>query len=244
MKYYLKLLTLPILFFALFASLFVVWKIANLPPPEELARIVKTWFDTYGLPVVFLSSIVEGVLLVGGYFPGVFVIFLGVILADSILQAAMVVAVVTAGLFIAHSFNYALGRYGWYRLLVRFGLKDAVEMAQARLMKKGPIAILLSYWLPSVGALTDTAAGIIHMPFKKFLLYSLISVTLWDTGAGILVYSFKDVALSISSPGSSGRAVIFAIIAVWATVILVKDFIERKKRLFPPSTGPDRDAPV
>ena len=215
MKYYLKLLAIPLLFLGLFLSLFIIWDIADLPPTDELTGIVKIWFDDYGLPIIFLSSIVEGMLLVGNYFPGVFVIFLGVILADSISQAIVVVAVVTVGLFIAHMFNYILGRYGWYKLLVRFGLKSTVEQARNRLEKRGPIAILSSYWLPSVGALTDTAAGIIHMRFKKFLLYSIISVTFWDALAGTLVYSFKDIALTIGSPGSTGIVIVFAIIAVW-----------------------------
>jgi len=151
MRYYIKLLAIPLLLFGLFLSLSIIWKVANLPPADELAEIVKTLFDQYGLPVIFLSSIIEGVLLVGSYFPGVFVIFLGVILASSIPQAIQVVVVVTAGLFIAHMFNYALGRYGWYKLLTRFGMKGAVEQARERLVKRGPIAILSSYWLPSRG---------------------------------------------------------------------------------------------
>jgi len=230
MKYYLKLLAAPLLFFVLFTSLVVTWKVADLPSSEELTGIVKALFDTYGLPILFLSSIVEGVLLVGGYFPGIFVIFLGVILTDSISQAMVVVAVVTAGLFLAHLFNYVLGRYGWYRLLIRFGMKDAVEEARKRLIKRGPLAILLSYWLPSLGALTDTAAGIMRMPFKKFFLYSFISVTLWDVLSGTLVYSFKSTALSIVAPGSARSGIFFVIIGIWVIVILVMDFLERKKK--------------
>ena len=229
MGYYLRLLAIPLLFLLLFGSLAVIWKIIDLPTDEELIGIIQGWFDSYGLPAVLLGSFIEGILLVGNYFPGAFIIFLGVILASSIPQAVAVVAVVTVGLFTAHIFNYALGRYGWYRLLVRFGMKSAVKQARERLVEKGPIAILLSYWLPNLGALTDTAAGIIRMPFKTFLIYSLISVTLWDIFFGTLVYSFKDLALSAMAPSSSGVPTVFIFIAAWIIVVLVIDFYKRRK---------------
>jgi membrane protein DedA with SNARE-associated domain len=228
MRYYIKLLAIPLLLLVLFSSLFIIWKVVDLPPTDELVEIVKVWFDRYGLPFIFLSSIIEGMLLIGSYFPGVFVIFLGVILSSSILQATQVVAVVTAGLFVAHIINYVLGKYGWYRLLVRFGMKGAVEQARERLVKRGPIAIFSSYWLPSVGALTDTAAGIMRMPFKKFFCYSLISVTLWDIVAGVLVYSFKDSALVLAIP-TSGSKIIFSVIGIWIVFTLGADFYKRRK---------------
>lgn len=112
MKHYIKLLSVPLLLLALSLSLRIVWDIFNLPPAEELAEIARQWFELYGLPVLFVSAIFEGMLLVGGYFPGVFVIFLGVILTDSPLEAVAVVSAVTAGLFIAHLINYGLGKYG------------------------------------------------------------------------------------------------------------------------------------
>ncbi|MCH7883326.1 VTT domain-containing protein [Patescibacteria group bacterium] len=242
MKYYIKLLTVPLLFLALFSSLFIIWEVAGLPATDELAGIVKVWFDKYGLPVVFLSSVIEGMFLIGGYFPGVFIIFLSVILTDSIPQAIEVVAVVTAGLLIAHIFNYTMGKYVWYKLLVKFRLKGAVKQARERLVKRGPIAILLSYWLPSIGALTDTAAGIIHMPFKKFIFYSFVSVIMWNAVAGTLVYSFKDIALSIAVPASGLKIVfVFIVISIWIAIVLITDFYKRRKPPETYNTNPDRD---
>lgn len=231
MKYYIKLLAMPLFFGILFGSLFVIWKVFNLPSNEELIKIATVWFDRYGLPIVFLSSIVEGVLLVGNYFPGVFVIFLGVILASTISQAMKVVIAATLGLFISHIFNYALGKYGWYKLLVKFGMKGAVEQARKRLVKRGPIAIISSYWLPNLGALTDTAAGIMHMPFRIFIKYSVISTIMWNAIAGTLVYSFKGAALSIATPTSGSKAM-FVIIAIWIIVSLAIDFYNKRKEFY------------
>lgn len=230
MKHYLKLLSIPLLLLALSWSLRIVWDIFSLPPAEELTETAKQWFESYGLPVLFGSAVIEGMLLVGGYFPGIFMIFLGVILTTSPLEAVAVVSVVTAGLFIAHLINYILGKYGWYRLLVRFGLKDAVDSEREKVTKRGTIAIFLSYWLPSAAAITDTAAGITRMPFKIFFLASLVSTVIWDAIAGIFVYLFKESALSVAgAPGSSGGAIFYTIIGVWIVTLLVIDFYEKRK---------------
>ncbi len=227
-RYYAKLLALPFFFLAIFISMFMIWEIADLPKSEEFAAIVEAWFIKYGMPAVFLSAILEGMLLVGGYFPGIFVIFLGIIFSDSLSQAVLVVAVATAGLFLSHIFNYALGKYGWYRLLVRFGMKGAMEKERERLLLKGPAAILGSYWVPSVGALTDTAAGIIRMPFRIFLAYSLASVLLTNIIVGILVYGFKDAALLFAAPSTTGSLVVSAIVLVWIAVLLIIDVLKKR----------------
>src|SRR3989338_748726 len=227
MKYYLKILSVPLLFLVLYSSLNLVWKILELPRTEELIDVVEGWFDAFGAPALFLSSFLEGILLVGSYFPGVLVIFLGVLVADSAAEAVFAVFICTLGLIIAHIINYVLGKYGWYRLLVKFGMKDAIEPSKNKLEKRGPIAIPLSYWLPSVGALTNTAAGIIHMPFKKFLLYSVASSVFWYSFVGLIVYSLGDSALEIGG-GGTGNAYVFIIIGIWMLGILIFDYRERK----------------
>ncbi|MDQ5893019.1 MAG: hypothetical protein QG640_29 [Patescibacteria group bacterium] len=224
--HYLRLLSLPLLFLLLSSSLNIVWKIFDLPETEVLTSIVKVWFDAYGLPILFLSSILEGMLLIGSYFPGVFVIFVSVVLSDTIPQMAAAILVATIGLMIAHVGNYVLGKYGWYRLLVKFGMKRSIEAAQEKLVKKGPIAIMSSYWLPSMGALTDTAAGIIQMPFKKFIVYSIGSAIFWDTFVAVIVYNVGNGALKIASGGSS---ITFLVVGIWIAIVLIFDWFERRK---------------
>lgn len=199
----------------------------NLPPTDQLTEIVGGWFDTYGIPALFFSSTLEGILLIGGYFPGVFVIFLGVLVAKSPTDAVISVIVCTSGLIIAHIINYFLGKYGWYKLLVKFGMKDAIEQSKNRLEKRGPIAIPLSYWLPSFGALTNTAAGIIRMPFKKFLLYSVASSVFWYSLVALIVYRVGDGVLEIAG-GGTGNVYVFLVIGVWILVLLISDYKKRK----------------
>ena len=196
-KNFLKIVGLPIVFLGVFLSLWAIWKILDLPPQDELIEITRRYFDLYGYWIVFISAIIEGVLLAGWYYPGSLVIFLGVIFAGkNIPEVIWVVTLVTIGLFLAYLFNYALGKYGWYRLLLKFGLREPIENAQTRLTKYGLSGIFLSYWQPNLAALTSTAAGILQFSLKKFMLYSAVAVTLWDIFWGALVYFLGEAALT------------------------------------------------
>jgi membrane-associated protein len=213
--HYLKLLSIPLTLLVIYVSLSVAWQVFSLPPAEELAVMVRGWFGAYGLPVLFVSSIVESMLLIGSYFPGVFVIFISVLLAKSVTEVVIATTVATVGLLIGHIGSYLLGRYGWYHLLVKKGMQGAIDQAQAKLAKKGPIAILASYWLPSFGALTDTAAGIIGLKFKTFITYAIISSIFWNSLVATIIYLFGEKSLTLAAPGAQGDVYIYAIAVIW-----------------------------
>src|SRR3989344_5209351 len=105
-----KKIALPLLFLGVFLSLYLIWRLLSLPPEDELIQIAKDYFEKYGFLTVFVSAVVEGLLLIGWYYPGSLVIFLGVIFAGKdIPKVVEVVSVVTIGLFIAYIINFFLG---------------------------------------------------------------------------------------------------------------------------------------
>lgn len=231
LRYYLELLAIPLGFVVMSLSLRVVWYVFDLPSADVFTDRIGAWIYTYGAPILFISALAEGMLLVGGYFPGIFVITISVITARTPYEAAFSVLVGSAGLFVAHMINYALGRFGWYRILVRFGLSSSVTQARARLEKRGAVAIFLSYWMPSLAALTDTAAGIMHLPFFRFALWSLAGVLFWDTVAGTVMYYLGDRAIALASPGGGNAWIVFGALGLWMLVLIILDV--RKK--VPPS---------
>lgn len=221
-KNYLKLVSFPIAFLVVFTSLWAAWKLLGLPPQNELVEIARRYFDLYGYWLVFVSAFIEGMLLVGWYYPGSLVIFLGVIFAGkNIPEVIWVVGLVTVGLFLAYLFNYALGKYGWYRVLSRFGLREPIKNAQTRLTKYGLSGIFLSYWQPNLAALTSTAAGVLQFPLRKFMLYSITAAMLWNIFWGALVYFLGEVALT-----AIGMRFATVAIVVW---ILYRSVFNRKQ---------------
>ncbi|MEK9158287.1 MAG: VTT domain-containing protein [Patescibacteria group bacterium] len=212
-----KIVGLPMVCLAVVLSLWAVWKILDLPPQDELIEIIRKYFELYGYWIVFVSAIIEGMLLVGWYYPGSLVIFLGVIFAGrNIPEVVWIVSLVTVGLFVAYLFNYALGKYGWYKLLLKFGLREPIENAQTRLTKYGLSGILLSYWQPNLAVLTSTAAGIMQFSFKKFAIYSAVAVAMWDIFWGGLVYFLGEAALT-----AMGIRFVIVAIVVWIAYRLI-----------------------
>lgn len=197
-KIYFKKALLPLSVLGVFLLIYLAWRFFALPPQEQVIEIARFYFDKYGLAILLVSALVEGTVLVGWYYPGSLIIFLGVILAGKDIQKVVAaVSVITIGLFFAYIVNFLLGKYGWYRLLLKFGLRDALEDAKNRVSKHGLIAIFMSYWQPNLAALVATSAGILDFSFVKFFLYSFIATSLWNTFWGVLVYFIGEGALSL-----------------------------------------------
>ncbi len=229
LRHYLKLLSLPLTLFAVYFLLALFWDFFNFPEAAQLMEMIRSWFAHYGLPVLFISSIVESMLMFGSYFPGVFVIFISAIFARSIEELTLVVSVATLGLLIGHLVSYLLGRYGWYKLLIKFGLRKSIEVAQEKLISRGPLAIFLSYWLPSLGALMDTAAGVIQMKFRTFLTYSVISSVFWNSLVAGVIYVVGEKAIIVAAPGSQGNFIPYTAIGIWIVILLIWDWRKNRK---------------
>lgn len=223
------LLLAPLILFVAYLSLILIWRIIGLPPTDELINIVKDFFNKYGLIVIFISAIIEGVLLLGQYFPGGFVIFLGVISAGkNVLRVWEIILVVSAAFLIAYTINYLMGKYGWYILFAKLGLKKSIEKAKEKLQKHLFNAIFFTYWEPNLSSITATAAGILKISFRKFIVYSIMGVLIWNIVWASLVFFLGETALHLIT----GIKYILIIFVIWISIILIKHFLfDRRKRI-------------
>ena len=111
-KEILRKIKVPLFFFIVFFLSYFVWQALHLPDQSEILVTAQKYFQEYGLIVVFLSAIIEALLLVGLYYPGGLVILLGVIFAGpNPLVVALTVSVVTLGMFAGYIINFFLGKY-------------------------------------------------------------------------------------------------------------------------------------
>ncbi|OGG77696.1 hypothetical protein A3F56_00370 [Candidatus Kaiserbacteria bacterium RIFCSPHIGHO2_12_FULL_55_13] len=227
----LSLMWLPIFAFAAFASFYAVWGLLGLPPQAEVIELARGYFQTYGLITVFICAMLEAMLLVGWYFPGSLVIVLAVVVAgNDIAQVIGVAVVTTLGFLVAYTFNYFMGEYGWYKLFAALGFREPLEKAQKQLTKYGPRAIFLTYWHPNLGALTATAAGILFVPFRTFIVYSIGATVVWDTFWTIVGYTLGNTAITVIGP-----KFVVAFIALWiACIFIFRTKSEAAKAALPP----------
>jgi membrane protein DedA with SNARE-associated domain len=230
-KEFLKYAGLPIVLFTVLVLILFFYQFFDLPTYSEITQYAKDMFAVYGYWVVFIGAIAEGILFFNWYLPGSVVVVMGVVFGqENGLSVFWVVNLITLGFFITTVLNYALGRYGWYRLLLKFGLRDAIEKAKKRVKNKGLKIIFGTYFHPNVGALTATSAGILKLSFKTFCLYSLAALLAWNALWGVVVYTWGPSLVELVNYKS-----LLIIIGLWIVAMLIQ-FIRIKRRKMAPAT--------
>ena len=95
---------------------------------------------------------------------------------------------------------------------------------QEKTKNRGLSLIFLTYIHPNLGALTAASAGILRLPFKKFLAYSLAALILWNSLWGLLAYFAGPQLLEYIGP-----QLILAVLLIWILVLAVEYMVNRNK---------------
>lgn len=110
MRRILRIVALPLAVLAVFLLLYAVWLALDLPPEETIVEIARGYLDRYGVVIVLISAYLEGLLLIGWYFPGTLVIIFALIAAGpDVPRVAQVAALAGSGLFAAYVTNFLAG---------------------------------------------------------------------------------------------------------------------------------------
>jgi membrane protein DedA with SNARE-associated domain len=222
-KSFLRIAGAPIVVLGILVNLYIAWNVFDLPSKEALISVARDYFATYGYYFAFVSAFIEGLLFINWYFPGSFIVFLSVIIAgEGELNIFLVLSVVVLGFFLASLVDYLVGKYGWYRLFLKLGLSEPIEKSKEKLLKRGPWILLAMYWHPNFGAISATAAGILMIPFRKFLIYCATALIFWDSFWGTLVYFLGPKALRLMDIRLG-----IVLIAVWVICL----FMQAKRRV-------------
>ncbi len=175
------------------------------------------------MPFLFVCAIIEGFFVLGSYFPGGAVIFLAVILADQdLLKITAIILLVTIAFMVSYTGDYYLGKFGWYKLFLKFGFKDGMEKAQLRLDKHVRKAIFYSYWDTSLASIMATTAGVLNVPYREFISNSVFSIVFWNTFWSAIIYFIGPSILDMST------SYMIMVIALWSLVILSEHYISKK----------------
>ena len=99
---------------------------------------------------------------------------------------------IAAAAFIGGEVGYLIGHHFGPRIFERkdsglFSRKN-VERTNAFFVKYGGLAVIFARWVPVVRTFAPIAAGVGHMPWRKYTLYNLIGALIW--GAGLTYVGF------------------------------------------------------
>ena len=104
------LLPLSAIFFYLFA-LFLFY-LGIIPSSAEIVNLLENLYEEYGLMSLFVAAFLEGVVYIGLYFSGSFIIFFIVLFSDGrFISLLNISLIVTFALTLTSLINYFFGRY-------------------------------------------------------------------------------------------------------------------------------------
>ena len=159
--------------------------------PEGIITSAGPW----ALLVVCLIVFAETALLVGFILPGDTLLLITGLLAFypgigfDIWFVCLAIAVAA---FVGGEVGYLIGHKVGPRIFERkesglFSIEN-VKRTNAFFERFGPIAVVLARFVPVVRTMAPIAAGVGHMPYKRYTLYNAIGALLWGAGLTFIGY--------------------------------------------------------
>ncbi|MGW0911974.1 DedA family protein [Streptomyces sp. NPDC002784] len=167
---------------------------------------VQEWLETVPpLAIYLLVGVVIGLESLGIPLPGEIILVSSALLASQHGEIDPVIlgACATAGAIIGDSIGYAIGRKGGRPLLAWLGGKfprhfseGHIATAERSFQKWGMWAVFFGRFVALLRIFAGPLAGVLHMPYWKFLTANVLGGILWAGGTTAVIYSVGVVAES------------------------------------------------
>jgi membrane protein DedA with SNARE-associated domain len=185
---------------------------------------------TYGYAAVFLFIAIEST---GIPFPGETMLITASIYAGHThrLNIVLVIAFTAAGAIIGDNLGYAVGYWGGYRLLRRYGRfirldKKRLKLGQYLFLQHGGKVVFFGRFISILRAYAAFLAGTNRMPWWRFVMFNaaggIVWATLVGTGAYVLGTQIHNLTRTAAIVGG-----ILAVIAVVAFLLFLRRNEER-----------------
>ncbi|MDQ0945003.1 DedA family protein [Streptomyces sp. V1I1] len=165
---------------------------------------VQEWLETVpAVSIYLLVGVVIGLESLGIPLPGEIVLVSSALLASQHgdINPYILGACAIAGAIIGDSIGYAIGRKGGRPLLTWLGGKfpkhfgDAqIAMAERSFEKWGMWAVFFGRFVALLRIFAGPLAGVLRMPYWKFLIANVFGGILWAGGTTAVIYSVGVVA--------------------------------------------------
>ncbi|MER0444391.1 DedA family protein [Streptomyces sp. Edi4] len=167
---------------------------------------IQEWLEHIpAVSVYLLVALVIGVESLGIPLPGEIVLVSAALLASQQghIDPVVLGACATAGAVIGDSIGYAIGRKGGRPLIAWLGEKfpkhfseGHVAMAERSFQKWGMWAVFFGRFIALLRIFAGPLAGVLHMPYWKFLIANLLGGICWAGGTTAVIYYLGIVAES------------------------------------------------
>lgn len=147
------------------------------------------FITSLGIMAVLFVIFAESGLLVGFFLPGDSLLFTagvlvqsGVLNIDIHLFAMLLVVAAILGYNTGYFFGRKIGPKLFTRPDSKLFKQDNVRKANEFYEKHGPMAIVLTRFMPIVRTFAPIIAGVSKMNYRKFLVYNVVGAILWAAG--------------------------------------------------------------
>jgi membrane protein DedA with SNARE-associated domain len=185
---------------------------------------------TYGYVAVFVFIAIEST---GIPFPGETMLITASIYAGHThrLNIILVIAAASAGAIIGDNLGFAIGRWGGYRLLRRYGRyirlhERRLKLGQYLFLRHGGKVVFFGRFVAVLRAYAAFLAGTNRMPWWRFLAFNaaggIVWATVFGTGAYVLGTQIQNLSRTATIVGG-----ILAVIGIVAFLVFLRRDEER-----------------
>ncbi|QES51249.1 hypothetical protein DEJ50_28855 [Streptomyces venezuelae] len=165
---------------------------------------IQEWLETVPAVVIYLLvGLVIGLESLGIPLPGEIILVSSALLASQHGEIDPLVLGIcaTTGAIVGDSIGYAIGRRGGKPLLERLGKRfpkhfgeHNIAMAERSFQKWGMWAVFFGRFVALLRIFAGPLAGVLHMPYWKFLIANVFGGILWAGGTTAVIYYVGIVA--------------------------------------------------
>lgn len=176
---------------------------------QTLIDVVRDLDPVLRTIVAGIGMLLETSVFIGLIVPGDTIALVSSVGVEGPLQFAMLVVALVVGAVAGESIGFFIGRWLGPRIRIsRLGRRlgdDKWRMAERYLGRRGGVAVFLSRFLPVFHSLIPLSAGMIGMPFRRFLPWTASASVVWallvvSLGSGAAA-SYEQVAREVKGAG-------------------------------------------
>jgi membrane-associated protein len=190
-------LILPMTLIATYVVFLIVAR-GVVPTSEELIEVFADLYSRYGYEIIFVSALLEGLVLVNLFVPGMLALALGAVFARTG-QTDLTLVILTAslGIVLGYIIDFLMGYFGFGDTLKKLGYESFIQASREKLKQFGNRGLIVGFIHTNVGSFLAFAAGTMRLSFLNFVIVAISSTLVWATVWGLAAFYFGDIFLYI-----------------------------------------------
>lgn len=161
---------------------------------DHIFEILRGYFDAHGYLTLFCALLLENA---GIPIPGETMLLFASFLAFSEQQLRLphIILIGILAATLGDNIGYSVGRRGGRPLLDRYLQtfrirRHTVESGEELFARYGSIAIFLARFIFGMRIIAGPLAGVLRMPWRRFVLFNLLGAATWVTVISVAGYKF------------------------------------------------------